>query len=465
MAAPRARPDPCSRARTKTGAALGATALLVAAACWLLARANPAPACPAPVDVSDVRRNLSRNARAFRIPLTKSFKWDFKPAVWTSAFMASNDVVDNWEEIADQLSSLPPEELEFVSVVGGMKFFELLEGLSPGRITLFDNSINQLMNVILAFNYVCATPHAAFDGFVSLHRLARHAPERFYLPAGIPEGQVTFATDAGFTFPWGGRETSLFTLLNPEDYPELRWRPTEAAYAHVRRLLCTPDGPLNPDLHLQLPPLKTGGRLVLAFLSHIEPLTPGVLSATYRDASVTLPLYSNFHPTHSDNSLVLNAHPQWEHVIQMCIVGTSMHIWSDTDASLLGSVVDRGWDTSTVATPWLAANYAHTFDTVILHIIFGKDLTSHLRPLVYQQEHFAQLVQKASRVAARRVLIADFDRSSGQFDSVPDLPPRTAIVAAASANLRPAFKLVRDRDIGGQGHHSRNFVAIYDRVD
>ena len=58
-----------------------------------------------------------------------NFKWEASTAPrWTSAFLGTNDVFGReLNHVATRLQSFKTEQLEFVSVIGGLKYLQILQ--------------------------------------------------------------------------------------------------------------------------------------------------------------------------------------------------------------------------------------------------------------------------------------------------------------------------------------------------
>ena len=69
---------------------------------------------------------------------------------WTSAFLGTNDIFGrDVDDVVKRLSTFRTEELEFVSVVGGLKYLQILGRVNFSRITFYDSNVNELTKLRL----------------------------------------------------------------------------------------------------------------------------------------------------------------------------------------------------------------------------------------------------------------------------------------------------------------------------
>ena len=80
-----------------------------------------------------------------KVRLGSSFKWGEGNAPrWTGVFMASNDRVPILEAALDAVRAFPRERRALVTVIGGMKYLDILGQLEFSEVHFFDMNINEL---------------------------------------------------------------------------------------------------------------------------------------------------------------------------------------------------------------------------------------------------------------------------------------------------------------------------------
>ena len=86
-----------------------------------------------------------------QIMMDANWKWEATTAPrWTSAFLGTNDIFGrDVDDVAKRLSTFRTEELEFVSVVGGLKYLQILGRVNFSRITFYDSNVNELTKLRL----------------------------------------------------------------------------------------------------------------------------------------------------------------------------------------------------------------------------------------------------------------------------------------------------------------------------
>lgn len=165
-------------------------------------------------------------------------------------FVGSNDEIPRFNDLMAQLDQYRTEEIELVSVVGGLKFLELVSELDFHRITLFDKNINELTKVVRVLEELRERSYEDYDHF-------RDTAD--YI------AELVFDEDS--VLEYDGISTSMETLLPPNEYPQYRWDPTKAEYKSARSSVLSD---LNPDLYFGTPEIDAEGRTVLVYLSNLH---------------------------------------------------------------------------------------------------------------------------------------------------------------------------------------------------
>jgi len=81
-----------------------------------------------------------------KIVMDANWKWEASGAPrWVAPFMGTNDKIGlPLQDVKDKLSTFTMEEVEFVTVVGGMKYLWVLALRDFAAVTFFDMNINEL---------------------------------------------------------------------------------------------------------------------------------------------------------------------------------------------------------------------------------------------------------------------------------------------------------------------------------
>jgi hypothetical protein len=374
------------------------------------------------------------------------------PVWWCSPFLGSNDHIDFLDEIIAHLRSLG-EEMELVSVIGGMKFFQLMELLDFSRVTVFDKNFNEMTKFILANEYFQRTEYEEYDGFCGLKDFIHSHPADFYLPF-----QATLETGPKFFVKSGEQTVPSFSVLNPVDFPHFQWRPSQDAYQKVRGMLRTN---LNPNLYFDVPELDCAGRVVVVFLSHCE-IPIQVLEKKFTNCKVVVPIQARpmlhdgsgeFFHEEPVNQEVAEAHPYWLCMVNKYKRGTSVHVWPPELGFMQGRFHDRHF-TKGLGTFKFLKN-ERKFDTVVTHIFFGKSQERRED----RTEVFRSVLRKAKKVGDR-LIITDFNKASGQFEHL-NLPTAEEIVEMVREMVEPEFKI---SEITYSAAGNRELGIIVDRV-
>lgn len=213
-------------------------------------------------------RNDVLRANRFEIVVGSGFKWDYTPAVWSSAFVSTNDEIPGLDAICSLLSSLTAvdhrvdsdkyhrkndagdnmdmnneknknknaHELELVSVIGGMGFLQLATCTEFARLTLFDGNINELTKALRLREMVseAENPEEAANFARHMDRIDKEirrkgsdgeldAVSSFYLPLGLLQRGARLApftpADQGGRSE-EGRETEPTTSRYPSSPPQ-----------------------------------------------------------------------------------------------------------------------------------------------------------------------------------------------------------------------------------------------------
>ena len=234
--------------------------------------------------------NMYPGLRPTQVRLGSSFKWGEGNAPrWTGVFMASNDAVPILDVALESLASLPRERRALVTVVGGMKYLDIMGRVEFSEVHFFDMNINELTKLRLVHGDIVAKDYDAWVAAGAMtpatDAILRDADE-FFLPRALHGAGVTLAPDASHEWPThdadfrglfderdGGvsrRAASLYTMFAPHKWPEYQWRPTREQYERVRRQLTNPT--VVADIfHMRLPAgLVAPHKFVAVYLDGVD---------------------------------------------------------------------------------------------------------------------------------------------------------------------------------------------------
>ncbi|MBN1688240.1 MAG: hypothetical protein JW893_03995 [Candidatus Omnitrophica bacterium] len=392
----------------------------------------------------------------WQIVMEGNFKWDFGPPIWSSVFLGSNDQIFCYEEIIRQLRGFCREEMELVSVIGGMRFLSFLEDLEFSRITLFDQNINELTKIIRVEEYLSRTPFEKFDHFHELNQSIYENPSAFYFPEDLCRRGVQFkVSDDSFRFHYEKKRVPLYTVLSPSQYPHYRWDPHPEAYEKARRNLSEVT---NRELYTQIPSINAQGRVVVAYLSHCK-INCEMLVARIQNAAFIIPIYSIHAKEAGSNEEALNPHRYWQHRVDQFKQGRTLQIWAPEDKKLVGSRFDQPFELGVEAKVFMKKNFRQCFDTIVLHIFFGK---CQRGPRKKREKLFCDVVSKAGELA-QRVMVTEHYQESGQFGECKHLPQKSEIVEMTGQSLGNKFNLQHIGFSAGRGAPDRNLHIIFDK--
>ena len=216
------------------------------------------------------------------VVMDSNFKWDMPiHPTWTSVFTGTNDVNPHFPFIQNILSTIPSEDLELVTVVGGMSYLRILEMTTFAKITFFDANINELTKLRALHQLIIDHDYDQFlqiGGTKIVDDAFHREPEEMYLPHTLHKAGVKFHTHKDFVWPISsihgykapdGKEKldNLWTVLGPKSYPQYEWRPKKEGYNNVRRML-SDENIVSKHFHLSLPCSVTSkNRLAIVYVN------------------------------------------------------------------------------------------------------------------------------------------------------------------------------------------------------
>ena len=244
-----------------------------------------------------------------QIMMDANWKWEATTAPrWTSAFLGTNDIFGrDVDDVAKRLSTFRTEELEFVSVVGGLKYLQILGRVNFSRITFYDSNVNELTKLRLVHKRIMSLTYDEWinaGGLVGVNNDVVKRHDSFYLPHDLYEDGVTMVATADFRWPQSTRHLYLdpkgadarvgpmWTLNNPIQFPEYSWTPTRQEYDSVRYQLRA-EGIVNDKFYLKLPVAVTSpNRLAVVWCDGVQ--FPWGRIRMVSPVAMAIGLYANF---------------------------------------------------------------------------------------------------------------------------------------------------------------------------
>ena len=244
-----------------------------------------------------------------QIMMDANWKWEATTAPrWTSAFLGTNDIFGrDVDDVAKRLSTFRTEELEFVSVVGGLKYLQILGRVNFSRITFYDSNVNELTKLRLVHKRIMSLTYDEWinaGGLVGVNNDVVKRHDSFYLPHDLYEDGVTMVATADFQWPQSTRHLyqdpkgadarvgPMWTLNNPIQFPEYSWTPTRQEYDNVRYQLRA-DSIVNDKFYLKLPVAVTSpNRLAVVWCDGVQ--FPWGRIRMVSPVAMAIGLYANF---------------------------------------------------------------------------------------------------------------------------------------------------------------------------
>ena len=465
------------------------------------------------------------------IVMDSNFKWnmDVHPT-WTSVFTGTNDINPHFPVIAAQLTSFDSDNLELVTVIGGGAYLRLLEDTTFAKIHFFDANINELTKLRALHDFIVRHTYEQWveeKGAISVDRSFHQYPEEMYLPKALHQAGVRFRTASDFVWPVpsihymdaGGRLDALWTLLNPQSYPEFAWNPkTKQGYDNVRAMLTDPNV-VAAEFHLALPCSVTSPHRIAVVYVNGAPIPAAAIHAVSSSA-LAIGIHSMVDPEHvsgdsserswggSATSIIgspwwHDAHGWWELVVRQEMllhdlvherssvsdlpVTTSLHLWSLEDLEHQGSMYDWFFTAAMGAENYVAGatidqndggvNHSSNAATTAVH---AQSITVHmlLGKVKFKKECAARRIQlmnvlktAINRKTTEQILITEHLKGSNkeafadanEYPCVVSLQELSSIVQSALQHT--TFEIQKIRYIPGEGNPQRNVLFVLVRND
>lgn len=424
----------------------------------------------------ETETNLAENCSQFEaIPLRWKLQMTTQTPVWGAVFVTSNDIIEGNSELGNCLSHYTLTKKRLVTVVGGMKFLEILERYEFDKITFFDLNLNEVSKLTLAIDYILKTNFSSYDSMKCVNNVITSNPQHFYLSSWM-EDVVHMVPTESYIWKYRGRKAALDTILPPDLFPEFVWNPlSESSYRRVQKQLAHA---IDPNFYLGFANVTVPeNSVVVYYATHVDADVTTLVQGTN---TRIIPLFSSIDKKFEGRNvdIIGNAHSWWQHKVSSYLKGASLHVWSINDKNLLGSKrFEKPYFTAgDVVNQFVMRNYTHRlYGTVILHILLGKAKVK-IMPCVSHVKMFLAAIKTACKLADR-VIIADANKDSGvfisdEFECLPDhgqiLKMATDVLKEEKFNISTIDYSCGDSRWGGETSYGivskRNIFIVADKV-
>jgi hypothetical protein len=150
--------------------------------------------------------------------------------------------------------------------------------------------------------------------------------------------------------------------------------------------------------------------------------------------------------------------------VSLRLIESSLHIWPPEQHFLVGGQMDAFYTKGTDGLRFLEEGFVDEYDTINTHILFGRSGFKLNRvswdkrlPLVHG------VLEKAKRLAKRRIIFSDYHADSKQF-KLRHLKPKAVVIDFVEKELAPTFKITEIAYSAGEGCPVRDLHIVADRV-
>jgi hypothetical protein len=382
-----------------------------------------------------------------KIVMDANWKWEASGAPrWVAPFMGTNDKIGlPLQDVTDKLSTFTMEEVEFVTVVGGMKYLWMLALRDFAAVTFFDMNINELTKLRLCNEHILAHDYdewTAKQGMRAVQKKLVNDTRRHFLPASLYLDGVSFVETDDFEWPQPGRhlfndsipgrQGSMWTLFDPEKFPEYSWHPTRKEYEQVRRNLER----VNEQFFLGLPVASAAPhRLAVVWVDGVSIPYGRVLCVS--PTAMSIGIYAELSKGHvwtdkDPNSMWYDAHFWWETRVRMSTRGRHtdfLHLWAPEDKQWQMTAYDWPFYHSGVIefNDARSAASLKTVDgvtTVVTHLIVGKGNSG--KDCSTRRSDFVNFVRKviAGNPGLQRIVLTEPNADSADVSAPCAMPMR-----------------------------------------
>ena len=397
--------------------------------------------------------------------------WEGKASAaprWTSAFLGTNDIFGKeMDDIVKRLKTFDTEELEFVSVVGGLKYLQILGRVNFSRITFYDSNINELSKLRLVHKRIVSLSYDEWDasgGLIAINTYVVKEHDRFYLPHDLYTSGVKMVASPDFRWPQptrhlyqdpkgpNTRSSPMWTLNNPLLFPEYTWKPSREEYNNVRFQLTKP-GVVNDLFYLNLPVgIASPHRLAIVWCDGVQ--FPWGRVRLVSPVAMAIGFYANFSSQPfwlEDEGKNLNdfwndAHFWWETRVRLHLRGEFdryLHLWPPEHKSFEATAYDYPFRRTSLLEDSLVRNRPSIealeklifpeVDTAIFHIYMGtyagevdgdgRTRTNCSKRLTYFQRYLRVMSNKINSQKIKRIIITDYNKESKEYKGSIKEPP------------------------------------------
>eukprot|EP00944_MAST-04C_sp_MAST-4C-sp1_P008248 g8248.t1 len=432
---------------------------------------------------------------------------------WTSAFLGTNDIFGKEiDDIVKRLKNFDTEELEFVSVVGGLKYLQILGRVNFSRITFYDSNINELSKLRLVHKRIVSLSYdewSASGGLIPVNTYVVKEHDKFYLPHDLYISGVKMVASPDFRWPQSrrhlyqdpkgpdARSSPMWTLNNPILFPEYTWNPSREEYNHVRFQLTKP-GVVNDQFHLNLPVgIASPHRLAIVWCDGVQ--FPWGRVRLVSPVAMAIGFYANFSSqpvwledeSKNLNDLWNDAHFWWEIRVRLHLRGEFdryIHLWPPEHKSFEATAYDYPFRKSILLEDSLVRDRSSMealdkveiaeADTVLFHIYMGtyagevdgdgRSRTNCSKRLTYFQRYLRVMSNKINSQKIKRIIITDYNKESKEYNGSNKEPPcaltRTELFDVLSDIYAESEYYIHDRTyyMPGETTYDKNMMIILD---
>ena len=411
--------------------------------------------------------NNNINIQPMKVMMDANWKWEASVAPrWTSSFLGTNDVFGrDIDDIVNRLRTFDTKELEFVSVIGGLKYLQILGRVNFSKITFYDSNINELSKLRLVHKGIASHTYDEWitaRGLIGVNSYVVKNHDSFYLPHDLYEDGVSMIATRDFRWPQSSRHlyqdphgpdartSPMWTLNNPILFPEYTWQPTRQEYDNVRHQILT-DGIINEKFYLKLPvAIASPNRLCVVWCDGVS--FPWGRVRLVSPVAMAIGFYAKFSETpdwsYNDdldlNSQWEDAHFWWETRVRLHLRGhwnSMKHMWPPEYSSFVGTAYDYPLRHGVILEDDFVKDVGRirleAADTVVFHIYMGTyfgDVNKETgnvgaincdQRLQYLARFLYMTTNEYNFKKVKRILITEYN---GESNEIVENPPPCAVL-------------------------------------
>jgi hypothetical protein len=421
-----------------------------------------------------------------KIVMDANWKWDATAGPrWVAPFMGTNDQIKLPMEVMTQkLSSFAAEEVELVSVVGGMKYLWILALRDFSAVTFFDMNINELTKLRICNEHILSHSYDEWkDGeeMLSVYNKLVADTRRSFLPASLYEDGVTYLQTKDFVWPRKGRhlyedpvegrEGPMWALFQPKKFPEFSWHPTRQEYEQVKQNLLR----VNERFYLGLPIASAApNRLAVVWVDGVSIPYGRVLCVS--PTAMSIGIYADISGGHEwtdtdPNSMWYDAHFWWEIRVRLSTRGRYQHLghfWAPEDSEFQSTAYDWPFFHTAIVDTEMAfrhniLSFPVKITTAVFHLFLGK--ASAPGDCMVRKAGFIEYIRKliAGSDGLQRIVITEPNADSADVDA-PCAIPSTELLHHLVPQITngSSFTLRAAHNMAGETSADKNILLILD---